>query len=363
MIYAKNTWYVAAWASDLYESKPYAMRILGARVVLYRGANRQVVALEDRCVHRHAPLSLGRCEGDYLRCMYHGLLFEPGGKVVEVPGQDIIPPQAKVRAFPVVERHGWIWVWMGDPAIADEALIPTLFGPDGSEYLLGTGYLDYDAEARLINDNLLDFSHIAFVHEKSFSLGPQMAQVHADISPIDNGIRYLRWMEALAFNTKGEVDEPLDSYMHYDFVIPGILIMSIASFPLGTAKAYGFGRPDMSLAVRDVAFTGQAVTPMTEKTTRYFFSYGPHRDFGNEAMLEPMMALTHKAFAEDKTMIEAQQKVIDEDPDRPIMPTSHDRTVTMFSRMVERLVRAETGADLLARKSVSSVGELAQVAR
>jgi vanillate O-demethylase monooxygenase subunit len=120
MIYVRNAWYVAAWTDQIAVAEPFATAILGEPIVIYRTADR-LVALEDRCVHRMAPLSLGRCEGDRLRCMYHGLLFDPDGRVVEIPGQDLIPAQARVKSYPTVDRHDWIWIWMGDADAADPA--------------------------------------------------------------------------------------------------------------------------------------------------------------------------------------------------------------------------------------------------
>ena len=84
--------------------------------MLYQGESGKVVALDDRCCHRGAPLSMGRIEGDCVRCMYHGMKFEPSGKCIQIPGQDVIPPKLGVRSYPVVERDHLIWIWMGDPA-------------------------------------------------------------------------------------------------------------------------------------------------------------------------------------------------------------------------------------------------------
>ena len=139
MTYVRNAWYVAGWSDDLETGVPFGIRILGEPVVIYRGGGGRLAALEDRCVHRLAPLSLGRCEGDNLRCMYHGLLFDADGKVVEIPGQELVPPQAKVRSYPAVDRHSWLWVWMGDPELADEGLIPPAVGFDDPDYILGRG--------------------------------------------------------------------------------------------------------------------------------------------------------------------------------------------------------------------------------
>lgn len=344
MTYLCNAWYVAAWSKDLQAGQPMAVPILGQNLVIYRDAQGTPVALEDRCVHRFAPLSLGRCEGDNLRCMYHGLLFNPEGAVVEIPGQDVIPPKARVRTFPAVDRHGWIFVWMGD-AVADSSLIPDIVGPDHPDYSLGCGQLDYEAEAQLISDNLLDFSHLAYIHAQSFQLGEQLARVHANITTLPRGIRYERWMEETAVTPAGTIGEPLDTYMTYDFLVPGLFLFQTASFPLGTAKRLEYGRiDDSSEAVRDVSYSGQAVTPLGDGKARYFFSFGPHRRLEMPGMLEQMMAVVGKAFDEDKIMIEAQQKVINASHDKTIMPTMHDRSITMYNGIVAKLARQEQAA-------------------
>jgi phenylpropionate dioxygenase-like ring-hydroxylating dioxygenase large terminal subunit len=345
MSYVRNAWYVAAWEQDLEPAKPAAITILGERIVLYRTAEtKRLVALEDRCVHRLAPLSLGRCEGERLRCMYHGLLFDPDGKVVEIPGQELVPTQARVRAYPVVEKHSWVWVWMGDPARADETLIPPAVGFDNPDYILGRGYLDYAAEARLINDNLLDFSHLTFVHANSFGAGPSFAEERPKLTTLDRGVRFSRW----TVGSKGPVgrgsDQLFDGWMSYDFLIPGVLLMWSGSFPTGTAQALNFEKPDYDQAISGVTFTSQAVTPMGAKSARYFFSWGPHRRHGDEELRDMLMGVAGQAFGEDKTMIEAQQQVIDDTPDPRIMPTAHDKGVTLFNRLVERLAREENVA-------------------
>jgi vanillate O-demethylase monooxygenase subunit len=129
--------------------------------------------------------------------------------------------------------------------------------------------------------------------------------------------------------------------MTYDFLIPGVLLMWNGQYPAGTAAALEYGRPDFAAATGGVTFTSHAVTPLTGKTSRYFFSWGPHRDHGDAALRDQLMDLAAMAFGEDKTMIEAQQKVIDRTPDPRIMPTAHDKGVTIFSRLVERMAKAE----------------------
>ncbi len=341
MSYVRNAWYVAAWVEEIAPQKPFAITILNDPIAIYRGESGRLVALEDRCVHRLAPLSLGRCEGDRLRCMYHGMLYEPEGQVVEIPGQEQIPPRARVRSYPVVERHSWIWVWMGAAGLADEALIPPAVGLEDPDFILGHGQLDYAAEARLINDNLLDFSHLTYVHAESFGAGPEFAATQAKIEPLERGIRYQRWIENSLGSSSRASAEPMDSYMCYDFLIPGVLLMTGGVFPLGTAKACDYGVPDLAQAISGVTFTSQAVTPLTDKTSRYFFSWGPRKGHGDEAFRDILMGIAGKAFAEDKVMIEAQQIVIDRTLDPKVMPTAHDKGVTLFNRLVDKMAKAE----------------------
>jgi vanillate O-demethylase monooxygenase subunit len=136
-------------------------------------------------------------------------------------------------------------------------------------------------------------------------------------------------------------DTPVDNFMTYDFLIPGVLLMWSGSFPTGTAQRLDFARPDFAEAIAGVTFTSQAVTPTGDKTARYFFSWGPHREHGDEALRDFLMTLADQAFGEDKVMIEAQQKVIDRTTDPRVMLTAHDRGVTLFNRLVERLSKQE----------------------
>ena len=355
--YPRNAWYVAAWGPDLVGEKPFSIRILDEPIVIYRTTSGRLAALQDRCVHRLARLSLGRCEGERLRCMYHGLLFDTDGKVVEIPGQTQIPQNARVRKFPVMERHSWIWIWMGDPTRADEGLIPPAVGLDEPEWILGRGQLDYAAEGRLINDNLLDFSHLPYVHANSFRPTEDFSQVRPVITVLPRGVRFERWVVGKqAANMLGE-KPPADAWVTYDFLAPGVLLMWSGGFPVGTAAACRFSRPDYSLAVSDVNFTSQAVTPLTAKSARYFFSWGPHCKHGDAALRDIFMAIANQAFDEDKVMIEAQQEVIDNAPTVPMMPTTADKGITIFSQVMRRLVREESTTKTISPQTKDHIAE------
>jgi vanillate O-demethylase monooxygenase subunit len=228
---------------------------------------------------------------------------------------------------------------MGDPAAADESLIPAAVGLDHPEYILGHGQRDYAADGRLINDNLLDFSHLPYVHANSFRPTEDFAQVRPVITALPRGVRFERWVVGKqAANMLGE--QPLaDAWVSYDFLAPGVLLMWSGGFPVGTAEACGFTRPDYSQAVADVNFTSQAVTPLTARTSRYFYSWGPHCKHGDTALRDIFMGIAVQAFNEDKVMIEAQQQVIDQMPAPDIMPTTADKGITIFTQVMRRLVR------------------------
>ena len=346
-MYVRNCWYVAAWDYELKAGELISRDILGEPIVLYRADGGALVALTDRCCHRFAPLSLGRIEdGCNLRCMYHGLKFDPSGRCIEIPGQELIPATARVRTYPAVQKHSWIWVWMGDPAKADEALIPAAVGFEDANWTLRAGHLDYAANYLLINDNLTDFSHLTYVHANSFGAGEGLARTRPNIERLDRGVRIWRWMTSDP-NEEAPVHRRAagESWQTYDFLAPGILLMHTAVCPEGTAERFGHGKPDLSqVEVLAENFTSQAVTPTGEKSARYFFSWGPRAEEGSDAVADAMMTVAQMAFGEDKAMIEAQQRSIDTMPPQKEVLTSADAGPMQMRSVIERLVKADDQA-------------------
>ena len=348
-MFVRNCWYVAGWSHDLPEDGPIARTIINQPIVLYRTSDGAIVGFEDRCCHRGAPLSLGRKEGDDLRCMYHGLKFDRSGRCIEIPGQDRIPPAACVRTYPVVERHSWIWVWMGDAAKADPDLIPPAVGFDDPNWTLRSGHMDYEANYLLINDNLTDFSHLSFVHANSFGATEAWARTRPTVTLLDRGIRVQRWMvngtrsDVTRPDRSAPADVPTEHWGTYDYLAPGILLMSSAILPEGTRDRFGGGEPDLR-EVRPLNhnFTSQAVTPMTDTTSRYYFSWGPRAEPGSDVAADAMLKVAHMAFGEDRVMIEAQQRILNTTPPRKDVLTSADVGPTQMRGVIERLIRAET---------------------
>lgn len=348
-MFVRRCWYVAAWTHEIASGQLAARMIINEPIVLYRTGEGAVVALEDRCCHRFAPLSRGRLEGDDVRCMYHGLKYDKGGACIEIPGQALIPPKARVKAYPVAEKHGWIWVWMGEPALADPRLIPAAVGPEDPSWTLRCGQMDYQANYLLINDNLTDFSHLSFVHARSFGTSEEFARTRPTITRIPRGIRVQRWV-ANAINAEsgsplsGSRSQLVDNeqWQTYDYLAPGILLMYNAAYPRGTAERLRRSEPQRE---RDgpltESFTSQAVTPLTDTSSRYFFSWGPRSGEGSDAMADMMYQVATVAFGEDKDIIEAQQRIINLDPDRKELLNSADLGPTQMRQVIADLIKAE----------------------
>ena len=152
-----NAWYAAAWDVDIKHAL-FPRTICGKHVVMYRQADGQVTALEDACWHRLVPLSKGRLEGDTVVCGYHGLKYNSSGRCTFMPSQETINPSACVRAYPVVERHRFIWLWMGDPALADPALVPDMHWNDDPAWAGDGKTIHVKCDYRLVVDNLMDLT-------------------------------------------------------------------------------------------------------------------------------------------------------------------------------------------------------------
>ncbi|HEX4097694.1 MAG TPA: RHO alpha subunit C-terminal catalytic domain-containing protein, partial [Caulobacteraceae bacterium] len=200
----------------------------------------------------------------------------------------------------------------------------------------------------LINDNLTDFTHLSYVHAKSFGATEAFARTRPTVERLDRCVRIWRWM------TSGFTDDSAarvhrraegDTWQTYDFLAPGVLLMHTAVCPSGTAARCHDGPPDLSqVEVLSENFTSQAVTPMTGKTSRYFFSWGPRAGEGSDALADAMLQVAHMAFGEDKAIIEAQQRSIDLAPGQKEVLTSADVGPMQMRAVLQRLMREEGSA-------------------
>jgi phenylpropionate dioxygenase-like ring-hydroxylating dioxygenase large terminal subunit len=340
-MWVHDAWYVAAWSREIEPGRVHARTIIDQPIALYAKEDGELVALEDRCCHRFAPLSMGRLEGDDVRCMYHGLKFAPDGRCIEIPGQKLIPQSACVRRYPVEVRGSWVWVWMGDPALADPAAIPPSLALDDPGYRLKAGHLDYAAHYLLIDDNLLDLSHLSFAHEKTLGLDmPQWADLRPRIQPLERGLRMQRWhTDHPPRGFMKKLGERVDVWTTYDFLFPGMFLQRTAFYPVGTAEQCGSKEPTATPLFYRI--DEQAVTPVSARASRYFYAAGARAGDINADQLDRLFAVTEIAFGEDKALIEAQQKTIDREPDRRMLPTSLDAGPTQFRRLVDALLASD----------------------
>lgn len=350
-MFLKNAWYAVGWSDELLPGQLKQHFVIGEPVVLMRRADGTAAAMEDRCAHRAAALSLGRLEADGLRCLYHGVKFDTTtGRGVEVPGQPRASDGMAARVYPVHEREGWLFVWMGDPAKADVALVPPVAGPTGTVWTVARSHMDYDANYVLINDNLCDFSHLAYVHVGSFGGGDESMLKHwatekSDISVIERGIHLERWAESVAvppFLAERVPSGRVDRFTMYDYLAPGVLLMHSEIYQEGVCRASDGKRPTAEPLYAD--YTSQCVVPLTAKTTRYYFTWGPRVQDALPGMVEGMAQLAVAAFTEDRIMIEAQQRIHDATPTLKFQPTVHDRGPNQMRNVMERLKKGEASA-------------------
>jgi vanillate O-demethylase monooxygenase subunit len=184
MSYRLNAWYVAAWANELKSGVMLARRLLDRPVVLFRGPDGSPRALADRCPYRFAPLSMGKLcdDGAAVQCPYHGLRFDGNGTCVHNPHSGgAIPKAAVVNAYPVVQRQSTVWIWLGDPAQADQGLIRHFDFLDPEAWAVGTGAMIVDAHYELETDNILELSHIEFMHPLFASEAVRRGQIQCSV--------------------------------------------------------------------------------------------------------------------------------------------------------------------------------------
>lgn len=349
-MFIKNIWYVAAWDSEVTREGMFARTITGVPVLMYRKEDGEIVAMEDRCCHRGAPLSVGRREGDCVRCMYHGLKFDASGQCVEAPGQTRIPPQAKVRTFPVVQRHRWIWIWMGDPDKADAGLVPDTQWLDHPEWRSLDGYIHYDVDYLLICDNLLDFSHLPFVHPTTLGGGADYAANLPKVERLDNGVKITRWalgidpppFAAAVRDWGGKVDR----WNIYNFTIPATLLMDSGMAPTGQGAQEG--NRDGAIEFRGC----QAITPETDNSTHYFFAHPHNFSLDKPEVTQSIHDAVVAAFDEDRDIITAQQRSLALAPSFKMTAFGIDAALNQFRWIVSRRLEEEAQEEAAARQTI-----------
>ncbi len=310
MMFPRNFWYVAAWDHEVRRQELFRRVICNEPVVLYRCEDGSPAALEDRCCHRHMPLSDGRLKGNNIECLYHGLVYDPSGACIHVPSLKTVPPEARVKSYPVVEKYQWIWIWMGDPALADPDEIADFHWMDDPAWRAKGARLDLPGNYQLLVDNLLDLTHLQFVHETTLGTSA-ISGAPIVTEREDNLVRVTRWIMDSPpppfFQKAGgfAADQNIDRWQIIEFVPPGFVRLDVGGARAGTGARDGDRSQGFSM--RNL----NAITPETDTTSHYFWAQAHDFKIDDPTVTELLYRQIWTAFQEDLLVIGAQQGNID----------------------------------------------------
>jgi len=343
--YPLNSWYPIAWTHEIGRAL-FARKICDRDIVLYRRADGEVAALEDACWHRLLPLSLGRLIGDQVMCGYHGLVFNSAGRCTFMPAQKTINPSACVRAYPVVERHRLVWVWPGDPALADPSILPDFHWNDGADWKgEGGTFVGLKCDYRLVVDNLMDLTHETYVHSESIG-HDAILDTPFDVTHGERTATLSRCMigiEAPPFWAQqlGRPG-PVDRWQIVTFQAPNVVVGDVGVAPTGTGAPEG----DRAQGVNG-AFLA-ALAPETATSCHYFWNFV--RTFRtDDAELTRRLTVAHVnagagVYDQDHRVLEAQQRAITANPRQPFYNLNIDAGALWARRKIDLLIAAERGA-------------------
>lgn len=303
MSYYLGAWYIAGWSADLGE-KPVPRTLLEHSVVLYRDAAGAPVAIGGTCPHRFAPLGEGRVLGNNVMCPYHGLQFDRSGACVHNPnGDGHIPTGTRVASYPVVEKNGAIWIWMGNAEEADPTTITDTDWFVSGSYASVHGYLRVSANYQLVIDNLLDLTHAPYLHPDTVGGDPEHSRGMAhDFRTDEAGVIHSNYLvEAMPVPPPQLLpfwgEQPGDFRAEMRWRPACTLELDIRISPLRAAKEEGVHVPSLHYLV-----------PESEAVTHYFFAMGRNVMLDMPQISEAMLKGARQAFEdEDEPMIKKCQ--------------------------------------------------------
>lgn len=340
--YLLNTWYVAAWASEIRNGDILSRRLLDIPTVLFRQSNGSVAAILDRCPHRFAPLSDGFLEKGQLICRYHGLGFDGSGACVSNPHGPVLKG-LNISAWPTHERHHAIWIWFGDPAKADSTLIPDLsYLSDAPATAFSAGMLTGQGHYELFVDNLMDLSHTDYLHPETLG-GGAVTKVKPKVTEAENHIE-VTWR---AENTQPspllrqlfpDLPSDTDFWQTVQWFAPGVMKLIAAT------SAAGAGEKDAL-----VNANAHITTPETMTSSHYF--YAATRNFRvDDAELNVTIARKREEIfvTEDKPMLARVQERMGEAEFWSLKPhmLAIDAAPVAVRRRMKKLIEKEASLRL-----------------
>jgi phenylpropionate dioxygenase-like ring-hydroxylating dioxygenase large terminal subunit len=335
--FLKSRWYVAALTTEVGDT-PLARTIAGEKIVLFRNTKGKIIALEDRCAHRQAPLSLGEIVGDNIQCGYHGLTFDDSGSCVRVPSQKLIPPGACVRAYPATEKQGFVHLWTGDrKPTSEETPFDFPFAAMkglNARYAALSGKFDY----RLLIDNLMDLTHLGFTHKNTIGTGGVADSGKAKSERQGDRVIVTREMENIApAPTHVEVtgySGNVDRWQIIEYIPPCFISLQVGNAKHGTG---GFNADPADKLIN--RRTLHIATPETEDTTHYFWVSTYPSDSMTPEQEQTIYDRTLEVLDEDVRMIEGQQTRFD--PDFAMIDINEDAGQLSMRATLERLIVKE----------------------
>lgn len=341
-MFLRNAWYVAA-ASDEVKDRPLARTLLNEPVVLSRDKGGNVFALEDRCCHRGAPLSLGWVTERGLMCGYHGLEFDVTGACVDVPGhRGTIPARARVKSYPVFEKTDFIWIWMGDAEKADPSLIVDYPPKDQLSWPRASDMLHVKANYVMVLENLMDLSHLSYVHRDSIGSSPEdSAAAEMDVKRTSTGVRFLRLMRnaTTSASAKGYgIKDRCDRWSEFEYVAPSCIVQHTSVVDAG---GYDQGVREDGQHIHIL----HAATPETERSCFYFFNKVDRDAEGfDENVSSSFKRLpTSKVFAEDAFVLEHQQARLEGFDTSRLVDIPSDVARVQMNRFLNQRILEEHG--------------------
>ena len=334
-MFVMNQWYVAALASEL-QDKPIARTILNRPLVLFRTADGAVAALEDRCCHRSVPLSCGTLDAGGIRCGYHGLLYAPSGQCIEIPGQLKIPGKARVAAYKAVQRNQIVWIWMGADAASEPSEAPPEYAVhDDPQYKYKGGVFHYDAPYQLIHDNLLDLSHLGYVHVKTIGGNPKLhMEAPTTVQSDGDQVRVVRWMKSstapATYSAAWPFKDLIDRWQEINFNVSYLAIWTGAV----DADTDALDDPERG-GFHMRGFHG--ITPETETTAHYFWTMASNSHPDRPDTSELVCQQTELTFEEDRIIIDAQYRNMARFGNNPMIDIHVDAAPNRARRIIERL--------------------------
>ena len=338
--FVRNAWYIGAWSEELADGM-LGRTIMNQPLVFFRDADGKVGALEDRCCHRGAPLTHGTVIEAGLQCGYHGLVYDTSGACVTVPGQDKIPPDARVVSYPVVERNQILWIWMGDPARADESqIVDYPYHDQPGKWPHRKAMFQIKANYMLMIDNLMDLTHLGYVHNRTIGGDPN-THVTADMEtrPTENGAYFIRWLPDCqpppTYQKGGQFEGRIDRWQEFEYVAPGIVLQWSGGLDVGRGARENRDQKGFHLRLLHGA------TPETDTTFHYFWSTANGYRQDEPQATQEMYDEIYPTFIEDKTIMEAQQERLDLDPDRSLVPINADGALALARIAIDRMIEGE----------------------